>query len=318
MMREGALPPDTQRRGLESLVRNAKAQAQLVEDLLDVSRVMPGKLEVKADAVDVAHVVTGALDTSRPTAAAKRVTIHSTIDADTQILVTGDADRLQQIVWNLLANAVKFTPAGGAVDVELRQMDSNVEIVVKDTGQGIARDFMPHVFERFRQADSTVSRQHGGLGLGLAIVRHLTEAHGGTVSAESPGNDQGATFRVRLPIRAVARRVEEEAQSVAGGTGTNLTGTRVLVVDDEPDARDLIRVALEVRGAQVTTAGSAGAALHLLTQQRFHVLLADIGMPEQDGYSLVQALRALPPHQGGQMPAVAVTAYASLRGKSVV
>ena len=196
---------------MDALDRNAKAQTQLVEDLLDVSRITSGKLTIKADAVDLSTVVAGAIDAIRPSATAKGVDLTVAIDSESQIFVTGDADRLQQVAWNLLSNAVKFTPGGGRIDVEVRRVESRAELVVSDSGQGIESAFLPHVFERFRQADSSPARTHGGLGLGLAIVRHLTEAHGGAVSADSAGRDQGATFVVRLPIRAMAQRATTDA-----------------------------------------------------------------------------------------------------------
>lgn len=313
MLREGTLPTATQRRALDSLQRNAKAQAQLVDDLLDVSRIVSGKLQIKSDDVELAHVIALAAETIRPAAAAKHLDVNVMMQAETQITVTGDADRLQQIVWNLLSNAVKFTPTGGRVQIELRVMDSKAEIVVTDSGQGISAEFAPHVFERFRQEDSTVSRKHGGLGLGLAIVRHLTEAHGGTVTADSRGEGQGATFIVQLPIRAVTPRTAARPITVERRAVPDLTDARVLVVDDEADARDLIRAVLERRGAQITTVGSAGEALHALQRRSFDVLLCDIGMPAQDGYALIHAIRALPAERGGRVPAIAVTAYASFR-----
>jgi signal transduction histidine kinase len=205
MLRSGALPANTQKRALEALDRNAKAQMQLVQDLLDVSRIISGKFTIKSDPVDMATVIAGAIDAIRPSASAKLVRLNVVLDPESPIVVTGDADRLQQVAWNLLSNAVKFTPGGGRVDVEVRRCDAHAELIVKDSGQGIDPAFLPHVFERFRQADSSPARTHGGLGLGLAIVRHLTEAHGGTVSAESAGKDQGAIFVVRLPVRPAQR-----------------------------------------------------------------------------------------------------------------
>ena len=310
MLRAGAMQPEVQKRALDSLERNAKAQAQLVEELLDVSRIISGKLAIKEEAVSLPQVISSAIDTVKPAASAKR--LHVTANTDIAAVVTGDFDRLQQIVWNLLSNAVKFTPAGGRVDVELTTAGGRADIVVKDTGQGIDPAFMPYVFERFRQADSGTARLHGGLGLGLAIVRHLAEAHGGTVRAESEGAGLGATFIVSLPVRTGA--VPEAVASMTESRGEpELAGTRALIVDDEADARELMRYILETRGAQVATATSAGEALHLFTQQRFDILVADIGMPGQDGYSFIRAVRSLPESQGGRVPAIAVTAYASIR-----
>jgi PAS domain S-box-containing protein len=317
MLRSATLPPETQHRGLESLERNAKAQAQLVEDLLDISRIVSGKLQIKSEEVNLTSVVSEAVDSARPAAAAKGVKLEFTCQpADARIVLTGDSDRLRQIVWNLLSNAIKFTPEGGQVLVDLRHTGSVAKVIVRDTGEGIAAPFVEHVFERFRQADSTVTRRHGGLGLGLAIVRHLAEAHGGSVSAASPGEGRGATFTVRLAARAIPASGTNRPRRVNQPKGTALQGLRVLVVDDQPDARDLIRVVLELQGAGVTTAASAGEALHVLTHSPVDVLIADIGMPEQDGYSLIEAVRALGPARGGDVPAIAATAYATIRERA--
>jgi CheY-like chemotaxis protein len=313
MLRANVLPPETQRRALETLERNVRAQAQLVDDLLDVSRIVAGKLHMKGDEVDLTTVVSSAADTVRPSAAAKGLSFHVVVDPDRQVVVMGDADRLRQILWNLLTNAVKFTPRGGRVEIELRTTDAGASVVVTDTGQGIREEFLRHVFERFRQADSTSSRKHGGLGLGLAIVRHLTEAHGGTVSAESPGEGLGATFTVHLPVREVRARADTGESPRPRGTA--LAGLRVLLVDDEADTREVLRVLLEVQGATVTPASSAGEALDLLRRCPTDVLLADIGMPEQDGYALIEAVRALPSSEA-IIPAVAVTAYVSSRDRA--
>ena len=313
MLRSNVLPPETQRRALETLERNVRTQAQLVDDLLDVSRIVVGKLHIKADEVDLTTVVTTAADTVRPATVAKGLSFRVIVDPDQQVIVMGDADRLRQVLWNLLSNAVKFTPKGGRVEIELRTTDTGASVVVTDTGQGIRHDFLHHVFERFRQADSTASRKHGGLGLGLAIVRHLTEAHGGSVSAESPGEGLGATMTVHLPVREV--RTHPTTDQSAEPRGTALSGLRVLLVDDEADTRDMLRVLLEVQGATVTAASSAGEALDLLRRHPTDVLLADIGMPEQDGYALIEAVRALPTSEA-IVPAVAVTAYVSSRDRA--
>jgi PAS domain S-box-containing protein len=314
MLRSGTLPEETERRALDTLERNVRAQAQLVDDLLDVSRIAAGKLQIKSDDVDLAGVVMSAAETVRPAALAKGITLRVTVDQDRQVIVTGDADRLRQILWNLLTNAVKFTPKGGQVQIELRHTDLSASVVVRDTGQGIRADFLRHVFERFRQADSTASRRHGGLGLGLAIVRHLTEAHGGSVAAESDGEGCGATFTVYLPVRAIRGRVDY-ASGMRDARSTALSELRILLVDDEPDTREVMRVILEIEGADVTTAASAGEALSILARRRVDVLLADIGMPGQDGYSLMEAVRALPRDGAGSTPAVAVTAYVSTRDR---
>jgi PAS domain S-box-containing protein len=312
MLRANVLPPETQRRALETLERNVRIQAQLVDDLLDVSRIVAGKLHIKGDEVDLTTVVTSAADTVRPATVAKGLSLGVTVDPDRQVIVMGDGDRLRQILWNLLTNAVKFTPKGGRVEIELHTTDTGASVVVTDTGQGIRREFLHHVFERFRQADSTASRRHGGLGLGLAIVRHLTEAHGGSVSADSPGEGLGATFTVHLPVREV--RTSPKIGPGPEIRGTALAGIRVLLVDDEADTREVLRVLLEVQGANVTSASSAGEALDLLRRRPTDVLLADIGMPEHDGYALIEAVRALPTSEA-IIPAVAVTAYVSSRDR---
>ena len=314
MLRSNVLPPETERRALDTLERNVRTQAQLVDDLLDVSRIVAGKLQIKGDDVELTGLVISAADTVRPAAAAKGLTLHLAVDPDRQILVTGDADRLRQILWNLLTNAVKFTPSRGRIDVTLGVDEATASISVADTGQGIRPDFLRHVFERFRQADSTSTRRHGGLGLGLAIVRHLTEAHGGSVSAESAGEGLGATFTVHLPCKEIRRRIDAATAS-APSRGTALSGLRVLVVDDEPDARDVLRALLEVHGADVTVASSAGEALDLLRLGHSDVLLADIGMPEQDGYALIEAVRAMATPEAA-IPAVAVTAYVGARDRA--
>ncbi|HKH73173.1 MAG TPA: PAS domain S-box protein [Vicinamibacterales bacterium] len=313
MLRANVLPPETQRRALETLERNVRTQAQLVDDLLDVSRIVAGKLHIKGDEVDLTTVVTTAADTVRPATVAKGLSFRVIADPDQQVIVIGDADRIRQILWNLLTNAVKFTPKGGRVEIELRTTDTGASVVVTDTGQGIRQDFLRHVFERFRQADSTASRRHGGLGLGLAIVRHLTEAHGGSVSAESPGEGLGATFTLQLPVREV--RTRAKTGETPETRGTALSGLRVLLVDDEADTRDVLRVLLEVQGANVTAASSAGEALEILRRHPTDVLLADIGMPEQDGYALIEAVRALTTSEA-VVPAVAVTAYVSSRDRT--
>lgn len=314
MLREGSMPPAMHQRALESVERNARAQAQLVEDLLDISRIMAGKLQIKTEAVDLAAVVTNAVETVRAGVTAKRLNLHVLIPSDQRVVVSGDADRLQQVAWNLVSNAIKFTPAGGRVDIELRRVDSKVEIVVRDTGQGIEPTFRPHLFQRFRQMDASRTRQHGGLGLGLSIVRHLVEAHGGTVTAESDGLNCGATFRVQLPLRAIDVADRNTAADASLQSHRDLAGVHALIVDDEADARDLTRHVLESRGAAVGVTASAGEALHLLAGEPFDILVADIGMPDQDGLALIRALRSLPSGSlNRDIPAVALTAYTSVR-----
>ena len=310
MLRAGTIAPNVQHRALDALERNAKLQAQLVDDLLDVSRIMSGKLRIDSAPVDLAMVIAEAVDDVGPAAATRQLTLSVQVDADARVIVTGDDHRLQQIVSNLLVNAVKFTPANGRIEVELRHDAAFAEIIVRDSGEGIDPAFLPHVFDRFRQADSTRARKHGGLGLGLAIVRHLADAHGGTVSADSDGPGTGATFVVRLPIHTVSQRPHQRETIVADAPDARrLVGRRVIVVDDEQDARDVTKAILESAGAEVVVAASAGEALHAITGQTFDALVADIGMPEQDGYWLIRAIRSLSTLDGGAIPAVALTAW---------
>ncbi|MBI3951308.1 MAG: response regulator, partial [Acidobacteria bacterium] len=316
----------TSARALETIERNAEAQAQIIEDLLDVSRIITGRLRLETRELDLTAVIEAAIDTIRPAAEAKAIHIETILDLAAGP-VMGDPDRLQQVVWNLVSNAVKFTPKGGQVQVYLERVDSQAQIRVSDTGVGISPEFLPYVFDRFRQADSTSTRTHSGLGLGLAIVRHLVELHGGTVKAESRGERQGATFTVNLPLRAVqwqnadfGLRIEEslvqdDQSAIRTLQSAILEGVRVLVVDDEADARELIATVLERSGAEVTTVGSAAEALEALGQLRPDVLVADIGMPGQDGYGLISEVRALAPERGGNTPAVALTAYARLEDR---
>ncbi len=311
LLGERTLSLDAQQRAIDVIRRNAKAQAQLVEDLLDISRIVSDKFQLKQDAVDLGSVITSAVETHLLTAKSKRIRLVVKTPSDIDILVQGDAERLEQVIWNLLSNAIKFTPADGQVEVELRARESTAEIVVKDTGQGIRPDFLPLMFQRFRQADSTSARSHGGLGLGLAIVRHVTEAHGGNVLAASLGDGHGATFTVQLPIKSVRPKAKTDSPA-QDSQPMQLSAARVLVIDDQADARDLMRAMLESRGADVVTAGSAEEALRALRHRSFDVLFCDIAMPGKDGYALIQAVRTLPADLGGRVPAVAVTAYASL------
>jgi signal transduction histidine kinase/ActR/RegA family two-component response regulator len=311
MLRTGTLPLELQRRAYDAIERNARAQAQLVDDLLDVSRIVSGRLSLSMSDIDLTVVVQSAIDTVRPTIAAKGLELEVAEPPVLRPIVGGDADRLRQVFWNLLSNAVKFTPRGGRILVRIGVRDQVAEVVVEDSGQGIAPGFLAHVFERFRQADSTASRRHGGLGLGLAIVRHLVEAHGGAVAAASPGEGQGAVFTVRLPVRSLTDRVE--APPPRADTGRELIGLVVLVVDDEADAREFMRTLLESHGARVVVAASAGEALDVIVRRPVDVLLADLGMPEQDGYALIAAVRELKRPGDPMLPAVAVTAYAGAR-----
>ncbi|MBG1240586.1 hybrid sensor histidine kinase/response regulator [Nostoc sp. NZL] len=316
LLRNRKFDETTTARALETIERNTRSLAQLIEDVLDVSRIIRGTLHLSIHRVKLVPLVEAAIDTVYPAAQAKEISINCKFDPEVGVVV-GDANRLQQIVWNLLSNAVKFTPKGGRVDVELERIESCVQIRVSDTGVGIAAEFLAHVFERFRQEDSSITRSHGGLGLGLAIVRHLVELHGGTVSAESPGIGQGATFIVNLPMKAVyvETNTADQLSSVGDTQEANyylpkLDGLRVLVVDDEADARHLLTTILGQYGAQVMAAPSASDALLALQQFHPHILVSDIGMPQEDGYTLIRQVRALPTDQGGRIPAVALTAYA--------
>jgi PAS domain S-box-containing protein len=330
IMRKKDVEPELLSHGLEVVERNVKIQTKIIEDILDVSRIITGKLNLSVKPTDLAPIIEAALDTLRPAADAKELEIRCDLDSNIN-LVSGDPNRLQQIVWNLISNAIKFTPKGGKVDVQLARVESQAQIKVSDSGKGISAEFLPLVFERFRQADSTSARQHSGLGLGLAIVRHLVEMHGGTVQASSEGEGQGATFTVRLPLMAV-RDIKASRQSADQTTDntaesflsesdpaitntSQLKGLRVLVVDDEPDAREMLDVLLAQCGAEVKTSASAQEALEILKQWRPDVLVSDVGMPNEDGYSLIQQIRALEPKRGGQIPAIALTGYGRLEDR---
>jgi signal transduction histidine kinase len=301
--------PDSIERGLAIIERNAKSQAQIIEDILDVSRIISGKLRLDLRAVDLGASVQAAIDVVRPAAEARGIELEVHLDPQTGA-VLGDADRLQQVAWNLLSNAVKFTPKGGRVSLHMARVGSVARIVVRDTGKGIDPEFLPFVFERFRQADSSTSRAHAGLGLGLSIVRHIIELHGGYVRAESDGKGKGATFVVDVPLHAPTRVAESRVSSPApSADGHRLDGLKVLVVDDEPDARELIAVILGDQGAEVTTAASATEAMRQIVAVRPDVLVSDIGMPGEDGYWLIRKVRALKDDLS-RVPAIALTAYA--------
>jgi signal transduction histidine kinase len=315
MLRMTKLEEATASRAYATIERNARAQAQLISDLLDVSRIITGKLRLDQKPVDLAAVVDAVLDTVRPAAEAKGIpiTVHLAPEVSP---VLGDPDRLQQVVWNLLSNAIKFTPREGRVEVYLRQVEGNVEIVVSDTGSGILPAFLPFVFDRFRQAESTTTRSHGGLGLGLSIVRHLVELHGGTVAVESAGEGTGAAFTVALPVRATflpspdPEQAEPPAASGGAWDARLLAGVRVLVVEDDEDTRELLVRALERGGAEVEEAASVALALAALDRRLPDVLVSDIGMPGEDGYALIRKLRASTRERGADLPAAALTAYA--------
>jgi len=314
LLESGSLDDEISRQAVETIWRNAKAQAQIVDDILDVSRIITGNLYLDLHPLEVVPVVETAINVVRPTAEAKSIRIDAELD-NVPAVVLGDANRLQQVIWNLLSNAVKFTKSGGRVLVKLRQVGAAVEISVTDSGQGISRDFLPYVFDRFRQADSTTTRQHGGLGLGLAIARHLVEIHGGTIQAESGGEGKGSSFTIRLPLvdSSVRDSKPDEAKSVASRASQPyqmLSGLRVLLVDDDADTLQLMTTALTSRQATVTAVSSAGEAIEAIKANRPDVLVSDIAMPDEDGYGLIRRIRSLEDYSSSDIPAVAITAYA--------
>jgi PAS domain S-box-containing protein len=321
MLLTGNLDAATSARAVETIHRNAQAQKQVIADLLDVSRIISGKLRLDVRALDLPSIE-AALDAVRPAAEAKGVRLQALIDSLAGP-ISGDADRVQQIIWNLLTNAVKFTPKGGRVQIKLARVNSHVEITVRDSGVGISQDFLPYVFDRFRQADAATTRLYGGLGLGLSIVRQLTELHGGTARVESEGEGKGATFIISLPFIAVRSEQLEpvhmhppaSAQSLPLDCPSRLDGLHVLVVDDEQDTRDLLRAVLEKCGSEVSTAASVTEALGIIEDLRPDVLISDLGMPDEDGYALIAKVRALPAERGGQTPAAALTAYARVEDR---
>jgi signal transduction histidine kinase/ActR/RegA family two-component response regulator len=325
MLGSGGLDEANTRRAIETIERNAKMQSKLIEEVLDVSRIVSGKMKLEVRPIDLTGLVEAAIDAVLPAAEAKGIRLQRVLDSGAN-MVSGDSARLQQVVWNLLANAIKFTPKGGRVQVRLERINSHVEIVVTDSGQGINPDILPFVFDRFRQADSSTTRTHGGLGLGLAIVRHLVELHGGSVEVESAGAELGATFTVKLPLLAMRtldlssdRREERVHPTASSGAAFEcppaLDGLQVLVVDDDEDTRDMVRAVLEQCGAAVATAATAAEGFAALAQTRPDVLIADLGMPEEDGYSLIEKVRSLPAERGGQTPAAALTAYARVEDR---
>jgi PAS domain S-box-containing protein len=320
LLRTRTFDQKTSARALETIDRNTKSLAQLIEDVLDVSRIITGKLHLNTHPIELAPVIEAAIETVQPAANAKDIKIECLLDFSTE-KVLGDPNRLQQVIWNLLSNAVKFTPQGGRVEIRLKEINSHVHIEVIDTGKGINSEFLPYVFERFRQADNSITRTYGGLGLGLAIVRHLVELHGGTVHVESKGENKGAKFVVILP--AIAHNYNQlkpetssynqtrDLPTLPGNISSSiLSGLRILVVDDELDARDLLIAILADYGAEVTAVSSATEAFEIIPTLQPDVLVSDIGMPNEDGYALIRKIRALHPDQGGKIPAIALTAYA--------
>ena len=298
MLESGSLENEMAARAVETIKRNAKAQAQIIDDILDVSRIITGNLYLELHPIELESVLEAAVNVVRPTAEAKGIRIELNLDQE-PVAVSADTNRLQQVFWNLLLNAVKFTPAGGQVVVQLRKNESEAEIKVTDTGQGITSDFLPFVFDRFRQADSTSTRHHGGLGLGLAIARHLIEIHGGAIEAHSDGEDAGATFTVKLPLAGsrvcsvdtvrLAAELEKERQK----SQEILTGLHVLMVDDDEDTLELLSVALRQRSASVTAVSSAAEAIDAIKRSRPDVLISDIAMPNENGYQLIEKVLAL-------------------------
>ena len=321
LLRTGKLDAENSERALEAIERNAALQTKLIDDLLDVSRIITGKLSLDRRAIEMAHVVSDAVNTVRPAADAKNITIETSFDANAEP-VLGDANRLQQVVWNLLSNAVKFTPKNGRIEVAVLRLDSQIEISVRDSGEGISTDFLPYVFDRFRQADGKTTRSHSGLGLGLAIVRQLVELHGGTVSAHSDGPGRGAMFTLRLPVLAVNRVAGSTTAASVLYSGKirdglsiecspRLDGVRVLVVDDDLETREMLYAVLSQCNAEVFTAASAAEALQEIKRRKPDVLVSDLGMPEQDGYELIRQVREMEStNDKSATPALALTAYA--------
>ena len=321
LLTTGKLDAAATKRALEIIVRNSRAQRQLIDDLLDVSRIITGKLRLDVGPVELIRIIEAVVEGVRPAADAKNIQLKTALDPAISP-IAGDPGRIQQIIWNLLTNAIKFTPRGGRVEVQLERIDSYVEITTRDTGRGIAAEFLPHVFERFRQSDSSSTRLHGGLGLGLSIVRQLVELHGGTVEAESPGEGAGTTVKVKLPAtngHIHFGEIEKTWPIIASdspiGRSQSLKNLRVLVVGNESDSRELIAKVLQGSGADVVSLGSAIEALAEMERQPFDVLISDIGMPLMDGYVLIEKVRQLPTARGGKIPAIALTAYAGVEDR---
>jgi PAS domain S-box-containing protein len=322
ILRAGRLKKAEAGKALETIERNARAQAQLIDDLLDVSRIITGKLRMDVRPIDPNGFIEAAIDAVKPTAEAKGVRVQKIMDTGV-VTVPGDPARLQQVIWNLLTNAIKYTPRGGWVQVRMERVDSHLQIVVADSGQGIPQEFLPYVFDRFRQVDQSTSRHHGGLGLGLALVRHLVELHGGSVAAASPGPDQGSTFTIVLPVVPIYQvdqagaRVHPTAQNLLPSAEytTRLDALKILIVDDEPDTRELLKSSLSECGADVIVVASVSEAFGSLEASVPDIVICDIGMPGEDGYDLIRRLRALPQESGGKVPAIALTAYARVEDR---
>src|SRR6185503_18475987 len=310
VLREGKRDEKILNQGLDAINRNARVQAQLIDDLLDVSRIVSGKLNLEVRPLDITSVTRAAINVVRPAADAKGISLDYWAEPGVGA-ISADSGRLHQIIWNLLSNAVKFTPHGGKICVRVEQEGADARVTVKDTGQGIEPEFLPRVFDRFLQADSSTTRSFGGLGLGLAIVRHLVELHGGTVSAQSDGLNKGATFSATFPLLAErAETITIPHSEMNTVENHSLDGLRVLLVDDEPEAREIISTVMTRTGAEVTACHSASEALATLLEWKPDVILSDIAMPDEDGYSFIGKVRSLPRDKGGETPAAALTAYA--------
>jgi CheY-like chemotaxis protein len=315
MLKTGKIKGDEQQHALDTIYRNARSQSQLIDDLLDTSRLITGNLSLNISPTSVIPIIKSALDVVRPMAEAKEVILTEKYDSEIDTL-TCDPHRLQQMIWNLLTNAVKFTPQQGTVEIRLERTEDFVKIVVRDTGQGIAPDFLPYVFDRFSQADSSSTRKHNGLGLGLAIVRHLAELHGGTISADSDGKDKGASFILTLPSSTIVKTHSEPLPAESNGSKSNaianpeLSGVRVLIVDDDVDTCDMLKYVLTHWGAETKSSASVAEALTRVTEWHPNILLTDINMPGEDGYELINQLRALSLEKGSNIPAIALTAMA--------
>jgi len=313
MLRNGTLDESRRGRAVHAIYDSARRQAELIEELLDIARIMGGRLKLERSTIDLRDIVGAAIEVVQPAAEAKRIQI-AVDNPETALPFYGDSARLQQVTWNLLTNAVKFTPEGGQVGVAVRRRNDGIRIVVTDSGPGIPEDFLPSVFEPFRQADASSTRRHGGLGLGLAIAKHLVEAHGGRIEVENNGTACGTTFTVRLPgTGAPARERHERRDAVLAGSdpvSASLGGISVLVVDDDEQSREVVATYLTMHGAKVLTADSAAQAFETLHREHADVLLADIAMPDEDGYSLIRRIRATGPSNFAYIPAAALTAFA--------
>jgi PAS domain S-box-containing protein len=319
-LRDGRLKEEVTQNALDIIERNAKSQAEIIEDILDVSRIVTGKLNINTEPVNPEPIILSAIDSLRPAAEAKAITLKLSLEPK-KGLIAGDPDRLRQVVWNLLSNAIKFTPQNGQIEVRLARIDSELELKVIDNGMGISKEFLPYVFDRFRQADASTTRAESGLGLGLSIARYLIEMHGGTISAESEGEGKGTTFTVRLPVAAIDKTTVSESNLTPESKqlleadkisteGLNFNGLRILVVDDEPDTLEILRIVLKQYGANVRIAVSAADALVVFHEWKPDLLISDLGMPGEDGFSLISKIRALTEEDGGNIPAAALTAYA--------